>query len=264
MSAQELWQEGKLDAAIKAQIAEVKAGPMDADRRYFLFALLAFSGDLERASRQLDALGLEDQQLAAGTVPYHNLLAAEVDRRRALAGETEPLLPKDAPDTLRGRVEVLRGADGARAKLDEIEAAEAAVAGTCDGASFSSISDTDDALGPTLELFAGGRWLLLPFSHVRRLTVREPRHALDLVWAPVQLEDKDDTRADVHVPVLYAGTYEQEDDGLRLGRSTTWDDRGGVTRAFGQRILFTDTGSGEDSDDRALLSVRELVLGAAG
>jgi type VI secretion system protein ImpE len=261
VSAEELWREGRLSDAIDAQLAEVKASPLDADRRYFLFGLLAFAGDLERASRQLDALGVEDEQMAAGTVPYHNLLAAEAERRRVTSSGGEPLLPDDAPETLRQRVRALHGDGGARAIVDGVVAEEPPITGTCDGDTFESISDTDEVLGPTLEVFAGGRWLLLPFGNVRKLTIREPRHLLDLLWLPAALEDREGTRADVHLPVLYPGTHEASSDEIRLGRSTEWEERDGVTRGVGQRVLFVDTGAGGEGDDRAILAIRELDLG---
>ena len=51
--------------------------------------------------------------------------------------------------------------------------------------------------------------------------------------------------------------------GIRVyaGGTQEWEDRGGVSRAVGQRVLFVDTGSGGESDDRAILAIRELELG---
>ena len=51
---------GELAEAIAEAVSEVKANPTDAESRYRLFALLAFSGDLHRARKQLEALGLGD------------------------------------------------------------------------------------------------------------------------------------------------------------------------------------------------------------
>jgi len=56
MNATDLFKAGRLQAAIDAQIQEVKAKPADHGRRLFLFELCAFAGDLERARRQIDAL----------------------------------------------------------------------------------------------------------------------------------------------------------------------------------------------------------------
>ncbi len=53
MNTAELLQEGRLAEAIDAQIAAVKADPLDEEQRYLLFALFGFNGDWERAGRQL-------------------------------------------------------------------------------------------------------------------------------------------------------------------------------------------------------------------
>ncbi len=50
MNATELYRAGKLQEAITAQVAEVKANPTDQGKRLFLFELLVFAGDLDRAS----------------------------------------------------------------------------------------------------------------------------------------------------------------------------------------------------------------------
>ena len=51
MNANELFQAGKLQEAIDTQIAQVKANPADQGKRLFLFELLAFAGELDRARR---------------------------------------------------------------------------------------------------------------------------------------------------------------------------------------------------------------------
>ena len=59
MTAQEHFAAGRLSAAIDAQLQEVKAAPLDAGRRTFLFELLAFAGELDRADQQLAVLAQE-------------------------------------------------------------------------------------------------------------------------------------------------------------------------------------------------------------
>src|SRR5437870_905614 len=52
MDASELLKTGKLGAAIDAQLAAVKAHPADGNRRLFLFEMLLFTGDIDRAAKQ--------------------------------------------------------------------------------------------------------------------------------------------------------------------------------------------------------------------
>src|ERR1700692_4357265 len=53
----ELYQAGQLQAAIQALTAEVKANPADGPGRIFLFELLSFAGDWDRAQKQIEVLG---------------------------------------------------------------------------------------------------------------------------------------------------------------------------------------------------------------
>ena len=55
MHVQELFRAGRLDEAIAELGAELRDRPTDTQRRSFLFELLAFAGDHERAARHLDA-----------------------------------------------------------------------------------------------------------------------------------------------------------------------------------------------------------------
>ncbi|MGA9389246.1 MAG: virulence protein SciE type, partial [Candidatus Sulfotelmatobacter sp.] len=57
MNGQELYRAGHLNDAIKAVSAEVRDNPTDARRRVFLFELLCFAGEYERADKQLEVLG---------------------------------------------------------------------------------------------------------------------------------------------------------------------------------------------------------------
>ncbi|MFN8179160.1 MAG: type VI secretion system accessory protein TagJ [bacterium] len=266
MSAQELWKSGRLAEAVEAQTSEVRSHPADPERRYFLFALLCFAGDLERASRQLDALGVGDERLQGAARIYRNLLASEADRHRAFTGEGKPTIPEDAPESLRQRVEALGAShdgDGGKvaALIEHAVSAEPAVSGTVDGSPFAHLADTDELLGPTLEVFAGGRYVLMPFSRLRRLEVPAPQHVLDLLWVPARLVDADGTDANVHLPVLYEGSHAAAAEPIRLGRGTEWYETGPVVRGLGQKVL-TLTGSGLAEDDRSLLSVRELTIAA--
>ena len=55
-NANQLFQAGKLKEAIEALGTELRNNPDDARRRTFLFELLCFAGDYDRADKQLDLL----------------------------------------------------------------------------------------------------------------------------------------------------------------------------------------------------------------
>src|ERR1043165_6824411 len=81
MTAYELYQQAKLDAAIDAATQRVKAAPNDVDARLLLCDLLCFDSQLERAERQLEVLVEQDAGLAPGTAVYRQLIRAETVRR---------------------------------------------------------------------------------------------------------------------------------------------------------------------------------------
>ena len=90
MDATELFQAGKLDEAVAAQTAQVKANPGDQAKRLFLFELLAFAGEYERAKRQLDALKYDEIELETAAADYRKLLEAEEYRRKVFREGLQP------------------------------------------------------------------------------------------------------------------------------------------------------------------------------
>ena len=77
MKAQELFQAGKLDEAVQALGAELRDNPADARRRTFLFELLCFAGEYQRAEKHLDVLASDGRAAEMGTMLYRAALHAE-------------------------------------------------------------------------------------------------------------------------------------------------------------------------------------------
>jgi len=82
-----LYREGRLREAIKALGDELRSNPLDAKRRTFLFELLLFAGEYDRAEKQLDLLAGANADAAAGTLLYRSALHAE--RTRQVRGSSE-------------------------------------------------------------------------------------------------------------------------------------------------------------------------------
>lgn len=261
----ELLGDGGLEAAIAAAIALVKARPTDAESRYRLFALLAFSGDLHRARRQLEALGVGDEQLERSKAVYINLLAAEQERRAIFDHGADPLLPPDPPEHLQLRLAAARdlkeGATAeAAAKIEKSIEALPSCEGTLNGQPFTALRDLDDVLGSVLEVFAGGRCAWLPMERIRKLEIDPPAHLLDLLWIPARLTDVRGVESAVHLPVLYHGSHLAEDERAGLGLVTDWVDQGEeILRGRGQRLLAWAPAEG-DAQELGLLEVRSLEV----
>src|ERR1700736_5318420 len=109
MDTNELFQAGKLQAAIDAQIAQVKANPADHAKRLFLFEMLAFAGELDRARRQIDALQFDDIELQSAVAEYRGLLESETQRRRVFhEGLTPKFLTSTPSEHVRLRLEAVQ------------------------------------------------------------------------------------------------------------------------------------------------------------
>jgi type VI secretion system protein ImpE len=96
MKAKELLDAGHLDAAIEQLNQEVKSHPTDSRQRTFLFELLCFAGDYQRAARQLDVIG-QQQAAEVGVQVYRDILVAETARRRLFAEGLRPRFLFDTP-----------------------------------------------------------------------------------------------------------------------------------------------------------------------
>ena len=90
MTAKELLDAGKLSAAIEQLNKEVKARPADGRLRIFLFELLCFAGDYQRADRQLEVIGHQSTSAEIGVQAYRQLMEAEKARQRLLSDGLQP------------------------------------------------------------------------------------------------------------------------------------------------------------------------------
>lgn len=85
MNASELYKVGRLQDAIEAQVREVQASAIDPSKRLFLFELLLFSGDLERARGESEAIKYEEPEVDAAMAVYRKLVDAEQAHRDLFA-----------------------------------------------------------------------------------------------------------------------------------------------------------------------------------
>ena len=89
--------------------------------------------------------------------------------------------------------------------------------------------------------------------------MQPPRRLRDLLWAPVLVKTAPSFKGvelgEVMVPVMAPGSSQDEEDSIRLGRSTAWialDD--GREAPIGQRVLRID------DEEMPLLEIRDLVM----
>jgi type VI secretion system protein ImpE len=230
LNARELYQAGKLNEAVRALGSEVRDNPGDAQRRTFLFELLCFAGEYDRAEKQLDVLaqGSGDKELAA--LVYRTALRGEKTRHELFEKRE---YPKSAGT---GQPHGVRG--------------------TLNGKPFVSLSDADPRIGAHLEVFAGGAYMWFPFDQIASVKVDAPRRLRDLLWTPAILRArahaKEKDLGEVLLPALTPFSWKHEDDAVRLGRATVWEDSSEGELPAGQKMLLVD------DEEFPLLELRQL------
>ncbi len=235
MTPNELFQAGKLQEAIDAQIAIVKSNPADQGKRLFLFELLAFAGELDRARRQVEALQSDQVEVQASIVDYRRLLESEEARRKVFHEGTQPkFLTPEQPEHVRLRLEALahlRAGRKGEAAESLAQAAEATpeVKGILNDKPFDGLRDCDDLFGGVLEVFAQGNYFWVPLEVVEGIAANPPKFPRDLLWLPARLETSGES-GQVFLPALYPDSHAHADVQVKLGRQTDWlgDDTGPV------------------------------------
>lgn len=227
-SARALLDEGRLDQAIAALGAELRDDPGDIRARTFLFELLCFAGEYDRAEKQLDVVARGSRDAEMGALLYRSALHAERTRQELFAAGRPPPGEEGRP-----------------------------VAGCLNGRPFASITDADPRLGARLELFAAGQYTWIPFVQLAAVRVEAPTRLRDLLWAPARVQAaagyEGAEMGEVLIPVLSPLSWRHAEDEVRLGRVTDWEE----AAPAGQKLLLVD------GEPVPFLEVRELEIAPA-
>ncbi|HXR76722.1 MAG TPA: type VI secretion system accessory protein TagJ [Bryobacteraceae bacterium] len=218
MDAQQLYRAGKLTEAISALSATLRDNPSDLKSRTFLFELLCFAGEFDRAEKQLDLLeqsGKKDSII--GTLLYRGALNAARTRQEMFEKKSYP---------------------AAAAQTGQVR-------GKLNGREFTSIADADTRLGSRLEVFAAGDYMWISFGDIAGIEIEPPKRLRDLLWAPAKLQTGPTFRSrdlgEVLLPAMAPLSWQHPDDIVRLGRTTEWcEEESGEISPFGQKMLLVD------------------------
>lgn len=233
MTPQQLLQAGKLDEAIQAVSAEVRDNPQDTRRRTFLFEMLCFAGDFDRAEKHLDLAAQGSQPAEMGALLYHAALHAERTRHEMFEKKQYPM-PKGA------------------AGVGEL-------AITVNGKTYHSLRDADPRVGTHLEVFAAGSYMWIPYALLNSIEIAPPKRLRDLLWLPAKVRTSDRYQerelGEVLLPVLTPFASRHTDPNVRLGRATLWEETAvGETVPVGQKMLLAD------DDELPILDVRSVQI----
>jgi type VI secretion system protein ImpE len=266
MDAKQLFDNGDLQGAINQLTADVKANPRDLRNRIFLFELLCFMGDFQRAERQLDAVAQVsgDATVELGIEIYRGILRAEASRRHLFQGQSRQpkFLSEPPPYTalhLKALTELIdQHFDHAEMSLKESRAVRKNLQGQIDDSHFDDFRDGDDLIAPFLEVIIRADYLWLALEDIVRLEIRPPRTLRDLLWIPGKVELREQQTIDVFVPVQYYGSSDHAEDPVKLGRMTVWENVGEETNlGKGQRTFFID------EDERSILEIRKVEFASS-
>jgi len=151
LTPRELLDSGKLSNALQTLIVEVRDNPTDLKRRTFLFELLCFSGEYDRAEKHLDVLSQESQAASMGALLYRAALHAERLRHGMFAKKEYPSQSGES-------------------------SADAPKSGILNDIAFQTFADSDPRIGTRLEVFAAGSYLWIPFEHIESVEMAAPRN----------------------------------------------------------------------------------------
>ncbi len=231
----ELYVAGELGQAIKALGEELRSYPLDARRRTFLFELLCFAGEYDRAEKHLDVLGNQNEKSIPAVLLYQSALHAERTRQEMFLSATFPAPAADA------------GADRP---------------GTWNGQAFDYLGDADDVIGDHIECFIAGSYTWLPTRYIERLEIEPPQNLRDLLWARARLDASPEFRlqelGEILLPVIAPLSYRSTDEAVKLGRVSVWEELpDGKDRLLGQKLLLVD------GKEIPLLEVRSVVFASS-
>lgn len=234
MDALSLYRAGELQPAIEALGQELRKQPLDTRRRTFLFELLCFAGEYDRAEKHLDILADASKEAAAGSLVYRSALHAERTRQEMFAKGEFPM-----------------------------QSALASPGGEWNGGGFGELADADPRIGANLEVFIAGSYTWVPFGYIESVEVSAPTKLRDLMWATAILHPTAAFRlqdiGEVLLPVLSPLSWRSSDDNVRLGRSTVWEeDAKWEAVPLGQKMFS----SGDE--EFSLLELRSLKFNSVG
>ena len=228
MTAKELLGAGKVREAEKALTTHLRNNPTDVASRTFLFELLCFSGQYDRAEKQLGILAQGSHESEMGATLYYSALHAEKSRHAMFQKEEYPKEP--APPS---------------------------PSGTLNGKSFQSIHDADPQVGARLELYAAGAYVWSPFQHIASIEMAAPRSLRDTLWAPAFVMTGPTFQGtdigQVIIPAIYPFSWKSDDESVWLGRVTDWvRNESGEEYPVGQKTFVVD------GEEVPLLEIRSL------
>ncbi len=261
--AKKLLDNGDLNGAIEAALNLVKAKPTDIKARTFLFELSCFSGDWERAEKQLEVIGQQDINAMIGSEIFKQNFTAERDRISAF---TEGLIPEcllQPPNYVEGILEAMtyvRENELAKARetLDQVEETRPVFACKINGEDSGDFRDYNDFTMCVFEAIVKGSYTWLPFEQIESVKFEPAVSLRDVYWRQADVEMINGTQGEMFLPALYAESFKSENNEIRLGKVTDWRDMGEeIFAGEGLRLFQHEGGYLPMTDLKTIEFIRE-------
>lgn len=222
---------GRLADAIESLGAELRNQPTSPRLRTFLFELLCFAGQFDRAEKQLEVLADQGEKVQLGAAAYGNLLRAHRQREDSFAGSFTFMDVQEETASLR-----------------------------INGEGYESCEDEDYRIGSFLEVYTGGKYVRIPYRNLEEVEIAAPKSLRDLFWIPAKISVKAESSSveigpRAHIPALAPNSWKHKDDVVRLGRvSVVEEGEDGAVVPYGAKLLICG------DREFPLLEVRELAF----
>lgn len=249
---------GNLQEAREQLTDQLKKSPLDHALRTMLFQVLLFFGELEKAQNHLNILGSGSQNVQTGHKVYSDLIMAEKERREVFQFKNKPsFLPKapDYSDDYLNAMEYVRDNDhdNALELIKKIDEQRPDIKGSINDEPFNGFSDTDIFLSCFMEIFEYERYLLVPVESIREIIIEPPQSLFDLIWIRANITTWKNLTIGCFMPVLYPGSYLNDDDMIKMGKLTDWETIcGSFSKAAGQHVFQAG------DKDISILEIRKI------
>lgn len=256
--AKKLLDTGDLTGAIESILNFVRANPTNIPARIFLFELSCFSGDWDRADKQLDVIGHQDGDAMIGSLIYRQNFKAERDRARFFSDSLQPGILAPPPTYVEDLIKAnnrLREGNTAEARtiFDAIEEERPAFKAMVNGVEVGDFRDYNDGTMCIFEVFFKDQYVWLPMEQVAKVKFFKPKSLRDLYWIQTEVTLVEGTSGEMFFPSLYCGSWKHDDDQVRLGRKTDWRELGDeIYAGEGTKLFWID------GEDRSIFEIETI------
>lgn len=229
--AKTLLDSGNLDGAIQEALNAVRSKPTDVTARIFLFELSCFSGDWERAEKQLEVIGQQDAIAMIGSHIYKQNFKAERDRIGLFSEGLIPECLMPPPNYVEGLLAAVSHVKDGKIKeaievVSQVEENRPAFAVKVNGEESADFRDCNDLTMCVFEAIVKDSYTWLPFEQVETVEFVPAKTLRDKYWMQAEIGMTNGTKGEMFIPSLYVDTFKSDNDEIRLGKVTDWRETG--------------------------------------